>query len=950
MTENGRVRFHALALAGVAALALLPAAGQAQTTEGTPPSDEDVILKAKAESEIVVTGTLIRGIAPAGANVLSTTSEDIQASGASSVAQLLQTIPQLGSFNSLQQPLGNSSEVTVNRPNLRSLPGFNSASGSTTLVLMDGHRLVGMGVTSTTPDPDVIPAGVIERLEIVPDGGSAVYGSDAVAGVMNFITLKRFDGIKADGSYSFADDYWSWDANVTAGKDWGSGSLFVSYAYLKSDEILGKDRDYIRQYPNASTGYTELRCEPGNIEALAGAYAPAGSVFGVNGGAVNQCDASDYATVYPRSERHSVFAGLTQQLSDKLSVEVRGYYTNRKTYVQNGPFRASEIIVPSFFAGTAAALGIPAITSPYSPFTFGGIVNGAPVFVPGNANARDLIQQVDFQFGPDDAQHTDLALDTWGLSSTFAYDLDGNFRLRLLGNYGQSTASRIATGFNEQALQNAIRAGLFNPYDVASSNPDAVDIISNFEEYGRTRQRFTNFRAIVDGDLFQMPAGAAKIAVGLEYFREDFNSARGQAIPGFEFSGADAQYVGATLVAPAQPGVFRFDVGRNVKSAFGELVVPVLDEGDGVGLTVSAAGRYDDYSDVGDTFNPRLGATLKPVDWISVHGAWGKSFNAPGLGDKEGADNDTLYILSGSAASFYAPPAALQAANGGPYPNYDGGLVVAMRGNAPGIKPQKATTMTLGIDVEPPVLPGLRLSATYYNIAYKNFIGLAPFENPALLYRDFSNLITIAPSQALLDEALANADIIAQGSPPISAARTYAFLDARKRNLGNFKLDGIDFALNYRTATAFGSIFLSANGTYELHRKRSNVPGGDYIDVLSKNTSRLRARTIAGAEVGPVLGQIAWNFTEGYDLDPAVGFEPQEHFNSFNTFDLFFKLDVPGGGIAQDLALTVNVNNVFDQDPPVYRGPSSISGAMGIDPLVANTVGRLVKIGISKQF
>ncbi|MFD1613205.1 TonB-dependent receptor plug domain-containing protein [Sphingomonas tabacisoli] len=879
--------------------------------------------------------------------MLQTSSADVQSSGATSVAQVLQTIPQLGSFNSLQQPLANSSEVAVNRPNLRSLPGFNTGSGSTTLVLMNGHRLVGMGVTSTTPDPDVIPPGVLERLEIVPDGGSAIYGSDAVAGVLNFVTIKRFDGVKVDGSYGFADNYYAWDANATVGRDWGSGSIFLSYNYAKTDDLLGRDRDYIKQFPNAN-GFTQLSCEPGNIEALAGQFAvPRGGVRGVNGGAVNQCDSSDFATVYPKSQRHSAFAGLTQELTDKLTMELTAYYTNRKTFVQTGPFRATQVIFPTFFAGTAASMGIPGVSSPFSPFNFGGIVNGRPVFVPGNNNAIDLIQQADFAIGPNNAQHTNLELDTWGTTANFRYDVDGNFRLNLFGNYGQSTTTRINTALNTRALQNAIAAGLFNPYNVTTSNPAAVGIITNFEEYGRSRQRMVNFRAVLDGDLFELPAGAAKIAVGAEYTNENFNSARGQAVPGSLFSTAPAQLVGTTVVAPAQPGVFRFDVSRNVKSLFGELVAPILGGDSGVDLTVSAAGRYDHYSDVGSTFNPRFGATFRPVEWVSFRGAWGKSFNAPGLADFEQADVNTLFILTGQAAAFFAPPAALVAA--GKYPAYNGGLIVATRGNAPNIRPQKAKTWTVGVDVEPPVVPGLRLSATYYNISYTNLIGLAPFESPAILYRDFGNLITIAPSQALLNQALANADIISQGSPPIPASGTYAYIDARKRNLGDFKLDGIDFSVNYRMTAGFGEVFFNSAGTYELNRKGSNTPGGVFIDRLSANTNRFRARTTLGAEVGPVLGQITWNYSQGYDLDPPVGFVPQTHVSSFSTFDLFFKFDVPGDSpITRDLAFTLNVNNLFDQDPPEYRGPNQILGQQGI----ANglTIGRFIKFGVSKKF
>lgn len=926
------------ALSGVFAIGLMPQSAAAQDADGD---------KGESKPEIVVTGTLVRGIAPAGASVLSTTSEDIQAVGATTTNEILQTIPQLGAFNNVLQPLAVSPEVAVNRPNLRALPGFNNAGGSTTLVMMDGHRIVGMGVASTTPDPDVIPPGVIARIEIVPDGGSAIYGSDAVAGVLNFITIDRFDGLKVDGAYGFADNYYRLNANVTGGIDWDTGSIFASYAYAKSDQLIGRDRDFIRQFPGPD-GRISLECAPGNISALAGAFAPSGTVRGVNGGPVTQCDSSDFATVVPASERHSLYGGLTQDLSDKLTMKLRGFYTNRQTQIQNGPYRESRIIVPAFFAGTAQSLGIPAVTSPFNPWNFGGIVGGRPVFVPGSNNGVDLVQNVSFQFGPNDASGADIELDTWGISNEFAYDLDGNFQLRFLGNYGQSTTSLRTRTVNDVALDNAILAGLFNPFNPGSSNSAALGIISDFSEFGRTRQRFTNFRAIVDGDLFDIGAGPAKIAFGLEYYKEGFDSRRGEAVPGSEFSGSAARSVGTTLIAPVRAPVPRFNLSRDVKSAFGELIVPLVSSESGFGIRVSAAGRYDDYSDVGNTFNPRFGATLDVTDWFSIRGAWGTSFNAPSLADNENADVNELFTLVGSAAGFFAPPASLQAANGGPFPNYTGGLIMAIRGNAPGIVPQEAETWTVGFEMEPPIIPGLRLSATYYNISYDNFIGLAPFENPALLYRDFAFVIDTTLTQAELNAAVANADVF-NGVPPTNPSTVYALFDARKRNFGGFKLDGIDWQANYRIKTGFGAIFFDTAGTYELGREQQNVPGGPFFDRLSVNANRLRARSSIGAEVGPFLAQMAWNFTQGYDVSPAVGFNPQNRVADFNVFDLFFKLDVPGGGIAKDLTLTLNVNNVFDADPPEFRGNIPVGGQQGV-PANFLTIGRLVQFGISKKF
>ena len=484
---------------------------------------------------IVVTGTLVRGIAPPGASPISVNEAAIEATGATSVNDVLESIPQLGSFGRLSQPLAASQEVSVNRPNLRSLPGFNTAGGSTTLVLLDGHRIVGMGTASTTPDPDIIPPGVLQRLEIVPDGGSAIYGSDAVAGVLNFITIKRFDGVRVDGSYGFADDYYRYDGNVTAGRDWGSGSLYASYNYSVSDELLGRDRDYIRTFPD-TRGTIGLTCSPGNLENLA-VPSGAGRFFGLNprgtvrAGVPNECDDSDFATLLPGSKRHSVFGGLTQDLSDSINLELRGFHTNRKTRIENGPFGFSEIIT---FAPN------PAVPSTVSPFSF-------PFFRATGAFA----QQVSGRFGTDDASETNVELDTWGITPTVTADLDGNFQLRVLGSYGQSASNFRGAAVNGVGLRNAIAAGQFNPFDPTTATPELISAVTNFQTYGRTRQYFQDLRAIVDGDLFEVPGGAAKIAAGLEYFNEEFDTQRGQAVPGFENSGFTGQSIGGRLILPA---------------------------------------------------------------------------------------------------------------------------------------------------------------------------------------------------------------------------------------------------------------------------------------------------------------------------------------------------------------------------------------------------------------
>lgn len=932
MTGNFEHTVRSLTLAGVAAVALLPSVALGQEVLDEPAAEDAAVSPRDDASEIVVTGTLVRGIAPPGASPISVDEAAIEATGASTVAQVLQAIPQLGSFGNLQVPLGATPEVTVNRPNLRSLPGFNTGGGSSTLILLNGHRLVGMGSNTTTPDPDVIPPGVLQKIEIVPDGGSAVYGSDAVAGVINFITISRFDGVKVDASYGFADDYYRYDANVTAGRDWGSGSLFFSYNYAKGDELIGLDRDYAQQFPDAGNGRLQIQCAPGNVQAAGVFYAQPN----VTPNTLNQCDGSDFSSIYPAYERHSVFAGLTQQLSDALKVEIRAFYTNRDTEILSGPFRYTASLTAAQARPPYAALGA---------------------------------QTVFGQFGPNDASQLDIGLEAWGVTPTITADLGGDFQLRVLAHHGESTASRRGAILDNTALRNLIANGSFNPYNPDSASQATIDLLTNIDDFGRTRQYLDNVRAVIDGDLFNLPAGAVKIAVGAEYSNERFVAQNGTAVRGFENGGFIPN--GINTVLPAIP---IFSLSRNIKSAFGEIIVPVFGGVSGPELTLSAAGRYDDYNDVGDTFNPRFGATFKPVEWLSLRGAYGKSFNAPSLADDARASATQVFFLPSIANGGFRPPADLVAS--GTYPAFRNNTgILAIRGNATGITPQKATTYTLGFDVDPPFVPGLSFGATYYNIDYRDFIGLPPFENSDALYRFNGNVIQTTFTQADIDAILTqdtDGVIAPFGSAnpfggifgSATVAGTYAIFDARKRNFGSVKLDGVDFRVNYRTDTGFGALFFNANGTYNLNRTQKNGETAPFVDVLSRDNSRFKSRSMLGAEIGNLLGQVTWNHLAGYDFSsprgfigttlgsvnppiPPQTFVGQTSIGSFDTIDLFFRYDVRGSGLMEDLSFTLNIENVFDQDPPEFRG-SATGAAAGV--LNGNTIGRFIKFGISKKF
>ncbi|MBX9747251.1 MAG: TonB-dependent receptor plug domain-containing protein, partial [Hyphomonadaceae bacterium] len=194
-----------------------------------------------------MTGTLLRGAKPVGAAPITLNNETLTETGAATSNELLATIPQVTNYFN-RVPVTDlaiaTNQIQVSRPNLRNISSSNAAS-SGTLILIDGHRIASVGVRQASIDPDIIPPGAIERVEVVTEGGSATYGADAVAGVINFITKRKVDGVELGVRYGTADNYWQTDASITAGTDWGAGSAYLSYTFMRNDDLYGRDRDFV---------------------------------------------------------------------------------------------------------------------------------------------------------------------------------------------------------------------------------------------------------------------------------------------------------------------------------------------------------------------------------------------------------------------------------------------------------------------------------------------------------------------------------------------------------------------------------------------------------------------------------------------------------------------------------------------------------------------------------
>ena len=688
----------ALGLASPALAQVTPDPQDAPVNGAAVPQTDGPANESGKAPDIVVTGTLIRGVAPTGSPVIALSDKDILATGAANSSQVLARLPQVSTFfNSTPAP-GSGPSQTLVRPDIRRLNstagGFGSG-GNATLLLVDGHKVVGAGTTFETPDPDVIPAVALERVEVITDGGSSIYGADAVGGVINYITRDKFNGVQVSARGGGAPNYYTVDGSIIAGKDWGSGGLYAAFAYLKHDAIFGRDRAYVNSLV-AQTG----ACAPGTIIANGHSYLSSTLQPGTT-----TCDATDGATVYPSETRYSAFASLKQQLSSSLRFELKGFYTNREIgTAQDANFRNN----------VSTNLTITSASPFYQP-------------VAGDTGT----QLVNFNYGGVADFNGKTKITEWGITPTFTLNIGSGWQARLLGHWGESRT----VGYEfilANGAQAALTAGLLNPYNVSASNPRAFDNIFALN-YQESDQRLFDTRLVVDGPLFALPGGDVKVAMGAEYTHNEVRR------------GANTSFLQAAFNAGDFSSLSRGRQSRDLRSLFGELSVPIVKA-----LTVNGSVRYDDYSDFGKTTNPKVGVAFTPIDGVKLRGSWGTSFTAPALVDTTSVGS---LVFARPASPFVAPNA--------PAGSSSRPTIFVLGGN-PSLGPQTAKTWSAGIDLSPKAISGLKISATYFNVSFKNQIGFVPFTSTSVAFSPafLGNGVYLNPSQALIQNIASQVESI----------------------------------------------------------------------------------------------------------------------------------------------------------------------------------------------
>lgn len=863
------------------------AGGQADPAPSAPEAQPSTV----KEVVVTATGTLIRGIAPVGTNVVQVSRNDIAATGATSTQDLMATIPQITNDFNAEPTVGTGvGGLTIVRPNIRNLA---ANGGNTTLVLLDGHNMVGAGVLQTTADVGVIPPGALERIDVVPDGGSSLYGSDAIGGIVNLITRKNMEGVEIDGHYGFADHYEAGDANITAGHKWSTGSFLISYDYRSNSDLYGANRDYFRQNltPFGGSDFRVTACQPGNVAANGVNYA----LPTRQPNTTNLCDQDLDRDIIPAEQQNSVFSRLSQRVSDGIDFDATFYYTNRETQQLTPQDATSGVVIDN--------------TNPY----FQSIAGETQQTVAYNYSGA---------FGPTVTNTT--SVEEYGFTPQLTFKLGGDWRLTTLANFGQSTTTAHSPEINSTAeaaaLAGTTTATALDPYDIAASNPAVLKTIHNYEQYAQSTQRLAELRAIADGSVIRLPGGDLRLAAGAQFQYQDSSAVQTDAPVG-DLTGAN-----------------RAQADRRVAAVFGEALVPIIGPDNAVpgvrALSLDASARYDHYSDFGGTTNPKIGLSYKPVDDLTIRGNWGTSFNAPSLADMTGAVDTRAQVIAVSPFQQTFSVANLLRPT------------ILLAGGNPHLRPQTADTYSIGGDYRPSQLKGLTLSVTYWNVALKNVIEVTPFYSPEIFTNPaLAKYYVLNPTLAQAEALIGNEHIQGPSLATMYAGGVgpYAIFNAERNNLGTLNVDGLDFNAVYKRNTPLGLVTASVAGTYTLERTSTIAGSAPYDELKYAGISPLQLSGSLGTHYKSFTARVLVNYSAGFSI---TGIPNQTRVDGFTPVNLYFAYDL-NGGWARNTTLTLNIDNIGDVRPP-FENQTSTTGIDG----TANgaTLGRLVNFGVHKKF
>ncbi|HWU13387.1 MAG TPA: TonB-dependent receptor, partial [Caulobacter sp.] len=876
-----------LKLTPVGAALVVQTAGGRDAGVGEPPAGDAEIL-----SELIVTGTRIRGAAPVGSNLISITRRDIEASGYATTQQIVQSLPQNygGGPNETLTSIRNNASANIGYGSSVNLRGLGTSS---TLVLINGSRPALGGVSGAFADLSLIPSSALERVEVLADGASALYGSDAVAGVVNVILRGRFEGAETRVRRGWGDGFDETQVSQLVGRRWSRGRLVLGYEYNQRGRLAAADRDFATAdlRPFGARDYRSTFAAPGTLVAGGKTYALGGATL--IPGTTNLEDPWAQADLAPRQRRHALIATGAFDITDQLVLDGQVLFADRRFNIRQP-------------ANLRSATSVPVA----NPFYVDPLGTHLPVSV-----RYSFVQDLGPQTADGRARAYNGAL---GLTQHIGAWSAGFGVVAGQQRETSRTGNLVNTARLALALADTNPTTAYNLFAGPGANrPETVaKIRGSSTSHGLSQVKGVSLKA--DGPLFDLPAGAVRLAFGGEARREQYK----------QTTVSDLRTLSPTISSAA------FPKPREISAAYAELLVPVTAAGSTLGaLDVSLAGRYEHYSDFGDTTNPKVGLSWKPTSTLTVRGAYGRSFRAPSFQDQIQTAGTVLYT-----PLVMTDPASPTGTS----------KVLALLGNSVDIGPERATTYTAGVDWRPTRAPGLKVSASYYKVRYRDRIvdPNADLFNILLNRSAYASLIDDNPPAAKVQALYGN--VFFSNTSGIAAADIDLVLDARVQNLAVVVQDGVDLDASYATALAGGDLRMGITASYILRLEQAVSAKAGTVDILGTvgNPARWRTRASLGWSRGAVDLNAFLNVVDGYRNQTVA---PNEPIGRWTTTDLQLSYRLPGTGLLRDLRATLSINNLFDRDPP-FANLQTPQSAIGYDSDGASAFGRLVAVQLTKSW
>ena len=869
--------------------------------ETTPdPSDDD------NPDVIVVTGSNIRGVNESPSPVYSFSKDEIDLTSQSTIAEVIETLPQ--TFGGAPRATTTAVPGTGNGANNNGERGsginLRGLGADSTLTLLNGRRVAASGIGNFV-DLSVIPLVAVERIEVLADGASAIYGSDAVGGVVNVILRDRFDGGQTRIRYGSAENSSSDEIQISHGQgfDWGSGGLLVGFEWLNRDALSADDRSFATS-DLRSFGGEDLNngfANPGTIvtdgtfgiptDQDGTSLSPGDFIIGLR----NTGNEFEGADLSPDEERYSAFVAFDQDIGDSIRFYGDFLFSHREFESRGGAFQ-STLTVPSsnpFFVDPAG----------------------------GNTSVRVAYSFID-DYGP---QLRFGDTDSYNLTSGLEVKLFKDWQLDLFGTYSfvdneRRAEKRPNTTLLRAALADSDPATAFNPFgDGSFTNPATLAAIEGFSETDREGDVWS-INAIADGSLFSLPGGNVKAAIGASYREEGYSN-----------------FITSFTSGTSPRTAADQDLSRDVSAIFGEVIVPIIGEDNSLPgvqrFEVTAAVRYEDYSDFGSTTNPKVGAIWQVADIVRLRGTYGTSFRAPLLTQLD--DSNAFTIFSPIPDPIGTGPGGTSNA-------------LILIGNNSALEPEEARTYTIGADFNlDRIIPGLRANVTYFDIKYENRIANISSPFTALLNENLLGpVIDRMPGLDSINEAFGASDIV-NNVGSTDPANVDVLIDGRQKNLSVLEVAGFDFGADFSTELGDGQLTVRAGGSIYTDFTTAFTTTQTPTDVLGTigNPVDYRLRNSIGYSADNWSLTLFHNHVADY-LDNLS--DPERRVDSWNTFDVRASYRLPDvNSIIRGVSVSVFALNVLSEDPPFVN---NIGGDIGFDPEQANARGQFIGIEISKDW